>query len=362
MKNRKLILTTGIIVTVTIALLITACKKDMPSSLVEEKTSRMFEKQRDGMKHVNQANYNLSSGAITTLIKRFKRIEKDNSNESGKLIAADSVVMDSAIWVVEAALNYDFDFDIQDNYKHTYATIELSCAVNENNSTLDSDDLETVYDSLTTCLNGMLDDSVKIEFVDVEGYLFVPGTNTMKFEVRVGMVTTLNSCSNTPFGNNSNTRWCVYDINQWSTSFGCSYPGNATTNATDRLTNALNCRPYIDNSCASYHGIYYTNINANTYNANVSNSTFGGALNLGSYYQNSWYCQAGSAWSYQIAAAMGNSHYTNCLPLAISNPLQGLTHFNTLVSPHRWFFNGDWRLYWIMTSSWGKKQCREIEE
>jgi hypothetical protein len=368
MKSRICILLNAVAFTAVITIFMTACKKEgLPSPIGQQNSeSGSFARQYPGMKHLKQANYYLTEPECAGVIRKFKKQETPNGSSLAKLITADSVALDSAVWVLEAALNYDFDYEVQEDYSHSFVSLEVNIGINDVKMSVSSDDLETAYEDLTVYINAHLaaDADKKVELVDIESYLLDSQPNTVVLKMTVAFINSLLfQCSSAPFGTNTSTRWCAYYKNNWFGSWGCSYPGVANSDATSRLTDHLNCRSPYDATCAGYSGFYYINVNSNSYHAHVANSTFSGALFLGSYYANSWYCNSSNAWSFEIGASAANTYYTNCLTLAASNAFPGLKHINTSVTSDRWWSSPlvAWRLAWELNSYWGKKICRDSD-
>lgn len=121
-----------------------ACKKDKPV----EQVGTVPDTQQSGRNYIKQNFIEISAKNSYKMIAELKNYGK-NQNKTSNLIAADSVRLDSAIYVLEAALNFDFD-DAQDTISVLLDTDTTSYVISydESNGKVKSEDLEDAYVNL----------------------------------------------------------------------------------------------------------------------------------------------------------------------------------------------------------------------
>ncbi|PBQ32706.1 hypothetical protein CNR22_13290 [Sphingobacteriaceae bacterium] len=112
-------------------------------------------------------------GAIT----KFKGQTAISNEANSKLISADSIPLDSSVWVVEATLNYDFDHITANANKsvYRYKTFELSVPL-KGDLNIDSDVIEDLYDQIGDTINGFLGVNDRIKIIDISASVNSSGT------------------------------------------------------------------------------------------------------------------------------------------------------------------------------------------
>jgi hypothetical protein len=143
--------------------------------------------QREGLTPIPQKMFNVSTKETLRAIKKFKNLEVTQQNSQQRLVEQDSVSLDSSIYLVEAALNYDFDF-VNQNEEIAYETApgqtsEYTIPITKVNMKVGSDDLEGVYIELSNYIESIINDSVKVKIIDLESYLMENNTVTYRATV-----------------------------------------------------------------------------------------------------------------------------------------------------------------------------------
>ncbi len=131
-------------------------------------------------------NYNFSSQQVCKLIRTFKSEKQIEAKSTELEIDSDSLQLDSAQYLLEATINFDFDSESDDATKTEYvvSTYTFNYIFNEttNEYKISTSDLIDVYDQISNSLNNIIsEDSTYISAVDVQGY--ITEENLAYFEV-----------------------------------------------------------------------------------------------------------------------------------------------------------------------------------
>ncbi|MFY7884507.1 MAG: hypothetical protein ACOVOV_06645 [Dolichospermum sp.] len=110
---------------------------------------------------VEQKMYDLPTEQTTALIKTFK---KQFSNAINLRSAQTSLALDSSVWLLEAALNYDFDSPKTTEIGYTDS---LKFTTPITNNTLNGSDFGTAYSALANLLSQKINATTKIQVIDV---------------------------------------------------------------------------------------------------------------------------------------------------------------------------------------------------
>ncbi|MEI6022055.1 MAG: hypothetical protein WCR21_13090, partial [Bacteroidota bacterium] len=115
----------------SIILLTTTCKKqNQTKDLASERkvnTGLSPSVQQKNLKHVPQKLFNLTSSECSKLIKQYK-LNDNSPNQAARIVDIDSLSLDSATWVLEAILNYDFDFQSEATYNKFFTLLSTTIA------------------------------------------------------------------------------------------------------------------------------------------------------------------------------------------------------------------------------------------
>ena len=216
---------------------------------------------------------------------------------------------------MEAALNYDFDYNDGTNYETIGTTITLTTAINEENMLVNSTDLENVYTDFNSAIGALVDANTKIKIVDIESYLYDPGAGVVVFEGKITKVNLANVyvCSS-PVFSTSATGLSVCDATTYSSYFGCT-PSSSNSNALIEINKQINCESNLYVGCGN-NGWYWTNIGSqSSVIQNIAGSTgsnpYPSALYCSGFNLISNYCPA-----ITISVSQANSLFSNLCAIA----------------------------------------------
>lgn len=208
-------------------------------------------------KEVKQKMYELPTEETTMLIKKFK----DSSKKTLYLRSSqNSLALDSSIWLLEAALNFDFDSpkSTEIGYKDS-----IKYSVKINNSKINSLDFNLAYDSLSSILTKKVNKTTKIQVLDVTARL---EGESILYLCEITLFNKINSQRiNTPCDpfttETASPSLYPTSIPSYTNSFlSCS--GNPVLDGPTEVEIKLN-------SCsmpACNNGYYYTNVITNSFN------------------------------------------------------------------------------------------------
>ncbi len=315
---------------------------------VEEKTN---------LRHITQKSYNLSEQECINLIKRFKTKNNNQSNLAQRLIDIDSVRLDSGTFVLEAALNYDFDYYSEENLELMTQNRSISVPYNDDTEKINSNDLENIYASLSASIDSLINDSIKIYAIDVEGYVYDPGTSTAIFDLNIieQKTSIVNPCSYTSISSSASLQYI-----QW---LGCA--NGITQNAPTLLSNMLNCA--LRGKWCAFNRSFYSNISTVFKNTTVYGITYPNpAPNIlfSSEGGKSSAQHCSSAYSSLSPTQLG-TYYTNLTNYALSfkptNPSNLIVVANIIKDNRSILTNGSgyYTIYWTMSATYAVRNCIE---
>jgi hypothetical protein len=117
----------------------------------------------------------ISTDQAIKLIDNFKAgIDSENNQLSQqKLISQDSVQLDTSIYVMEAALNYDFDYSVSDTAFNALApdTSEFTIPISRSNLKVSSNDVEGAYLQLYQYIESTVSGRTKVKVIDLDAYI-----------------------------------------------------------------------------------------------------------------------------------------------------------------------------------------------
>lgn len=158
----------------TLILAISACKKGERTPPLGNCNTVQSEQLGD-KKPYPQKMLEIKTEQAIKLIENFKAgiYSQNNSLSQARLVEADSIQLDSSIFIVEAALNYDFDYSIADTAFTTLPTdtSEFTIPITKVNQKVNSDDLEGVYLQLHNHIEALINGRTKVKVVDLEAYI-----------------------------------------------------------------------------------------------------------------------------------------------------------------------------------------------
>src|SRR5882762_1646256 len=165
-----------------------ACKRD-----AVEKLPADLSKSEQGYRHnVHQKMYDISEERTMAAIQTLR------GAANTRLISDDSVRVDSSIWVLEAALNYDQDGVDDNNYDFETFTQTFDVPANESDLMVCSNELEQTYQILGDNIRSHTDPEHKIQVVDVEAYFTSANVITYSAQFAVSYIYLANPCADVP--------------------------------------------------------------------------------------------------------------------------------------------------------------------
>lgn len=188
--------TTKLIVATCIAMVaMAACRKDKTIGSINPLSEPTAVKlDESSLRPIPQKMFPVTGAEALKIVKKFKHLDENNPNAAqARLIEADSVLIDSATFVVEATLNYDFDYSVTGDEVAFEDLPEVTTAFtipkSRLNNKISTNDLEAVYEEITTFINTQIDSTKKVAIVDIEAYEV--GSNQVTFKAIPRIITLL---------------------------------------------------------------------------------------------------------------------------------------------------------------------------
>jgi hypothetical protein len=217
---------------------------------------------------VQQKMYPVSPEQVATIVENFK-----NPSQS-LLVEADTIPIDSSIFVLEAALNYDLDWSRDDNYDTEDFTATIDVPVNEQKQTIGRNDLEQAYMVMGDQIRSHITPEQKVEIIDIDASIIGPNTLTFSAAYVIQNIFTGSPCGAVP-QNGQLFYTSLGAMNAISPSLqNCAAP--ATIDGEAVLNQKLNCMRYM--GCTSQGGAGYA-----YYNVGINYITSGGNVAYNNY-------------------------------------------------------------------------------
>jgi hypothetical protein len=354
MKMNTKILTACVL---TLAL-VTSCKKPQSVNPALESTTETTE--QPGRHKIEQKKYDLTSEQTNEVIKKFKGIKGENEkNLQARLIEADSVAVDSSIFVLEAAINFDFDEIMDQSYKSGKLSTEFSIPISSDGRKVNSNDLESLYGSVTDYLMANTTEYIRAQIVDIAAYTTNQGQVTYQVEVATFDLRSSPPCAAISVG--SSPYLLAFQ------GFGCS--GNPANDATTLMNQNIKCT-FLPAPCT--YGIFYTNVvSINTNQSNLFSSWSGLYLSSSNAFlfsstplTTSQHCNAAhktlTASQVNSFLSNGKAQMTSYLPSTPANMIiasGGYTPKSLLMAP---LGGSYYKVFWDLNAVYGVKNCRVV--
>lgn len=202
----------------------------------------------------------MTTEQTSLFIKNLKnRLSSSQSRLSQTLL---STTKDTALWEIEALLNFDFD-NAQNPVPTSLDTLKYDLNINDTGN-IDYSEISNAYNTLSNKINLHLSANTheKVKLVDVSAVVI---NNILHAEAYV--VYTIDNSEHKVA-----TSPCdpITVSAHWSNLTGPS-SCSASNHGPDLCNRRLNCSQY---TCGNGGTVYYTNISSITYNGNVSGSLF----------------------------------------------------------------------------------------
>jgi hypothetical protein len=300
---------------------------------------------------------NLNSKESVSLIKKFKANSK-SQNQAARLVDIDSLTLDSATWVLETVLNFDFDYRSQNSYYSYFTNLTGTISINDDALKVNSMDLENYYFTITTSISSLTNDSIKVRMIDVESYIYDPGTSTAIFVLKVQLLNSYQPITcHLPSYYISGTPSCILicPSSYYSSHFGCAPSGNFF-DALDLLNKALICYP---DAWGGNCGPWFYSISQGNYQPDFQ-VTFSNPYPNALYYSGlqsstSFFCPPICLTTTQL-----NNYYYGAIALGTSVAPAGYSITSISYSPNGSAVNypgTNWQYYWEATIYTGKATC-----
>ena len=228
------------------------CSKKAPESVEsrQKKSEYLILKEIGGkkLKHIKQAFItDLRGGHFINFGRKLAgrasvKSDKDMLARGG---VADSLSLDSTVWLLEACINYNFDYynsiwDTTSIVAMPFDTIGLTISISNAPLTCAFDDAQAVYDSLSHYMSTNYTGDVKAYAIDVEGYIFDPNAGIGYITIVIIPVNTSNDFWNPCLCNPNATSNGYFDTDG-SGSSACSCGNQIGFDGAVMLQNILNC-------------------------------------------------------------------------------------------------------------------------
>lgn len=232
--------------TITGMLVYTACKKEKTTlSNVQKDNAVITNNQK-----VKQLILKVEPALLTSKIKEFKTLAQ-RSNISSKTMSNQNLPIDSAIWLLENTLNYDFDSNTSGNPLSDSTGYEITLS---NSDTISATQLSSAYNYFYNYIYQKITQNKLIKIIDVYAHI-----NSGKLIISSNIIFTENTAGNKTEGvcdpySNITARWSLPLTNTPPFTYCTNY---STNNDGPTLCNIkLNCTQY-NPPCNPY---FYTNV------------------------------------------------------------------------------------------------------
>ncbi|MEI6021711.1 MAG: hypothetical protein WCR21_11335 [Bacteroidota bacterium] len=370
MKTKKIKVSIALTLLLLLTITLAMCKKDkqqqVPDNLNKSSTGASSTSEKN-LVPVKSPQLNLSSKQILDKIKAFKT-GADKSIKGRNITELENMQLEEAQFLMEASLNYDFDDLPTDLMVPVYDVTEYGFTFNQNNSEITGEDVNALYNTINEYCAGLVDSPTIIAAIDVQFYIYDPGTNEGIIKVTALKLQASGSgCNYTSAFNTGITDYRLTAAGVITSNLGlsCTFPNNSSSLEADyKFEGRINCQAYnVTGGCGS-GGSYFPVVNPFALSAQNNPSelpwitiqpraNFCSGVNVSSI--NNF---DGS----QMNTYLSNFHtyITNNIPsgeLLVGNSVHIITDFNfpTSNSPHNCNY------YWKSTWLTGILQCRSSD-
>lgn len=172
MEQKKLKLGTTIVVcALTAGLIAVACKKNNSIYNTDAQTALANTNGKSGQ--IKSRDYNVTGKQVKQLVTTFKQSGK-NAEKTSDLDVTVNLPLDSAEFLIEAVINYDFDMRTDTVVETRSDSASFSFIIADDGKIAPSDLLE-VYAAMTAHFNGIINDYTQMAVIDVETYIDADG-------------------------------------------------------------------------------------------------------------------------------------------------------------------------------------------
>lgn len=333
--------------TITGMLVYTACKKEKTALSNAQKDNAVTTNNQK----VQQLILKVEPALLTSKIKEFKTLAQ-RGNVSSKTLSNQNLPIDSAIWLIENTLNYDFDSNTSGNPLSDSTGYEITLS---NSDTISVTQLSSAYNYFYNYIYQKTTQNKLIKVIDVYAHI-----NSGKLIISSSIIFTENPAGNKTEGicdpyTNITARWSYPYTSTPPFMYCTNYP---TNNDGPTLCNIkLNCYTYHP-PCNPY---FYTNVV--TYLFDNMNNTYPNALFY--YFSNSGaasvVCNPPLLTDVQL-----NTYINGCKILGISNipstPGYVITNYSVnatlqILPPAAPYSSGYSILWWYLNVTYAIPSC-----
>ncbi len=339
-----------------------SCKKDNPlhEQSMSNGTTTQFQSAK---KKVNQASYDLNERQTMDLINNFKQ---RTQSMGAKANAEDpqNITLEAAVFEIEAALNYDYDFNPDQEYG-SYLRTSVITAPLGTGETINVNDLEVVYQSYKDSVDVFTNDSTKVKLINVEAEIDFDA-NVVNFVMKTTAYNILAKSTCAPFTSGVATP----SRNKWCFNVCCVPPPLNYMDAPAVLTQKLNCLLYI--GCT--WGVFYTGI--------ITPNDISALPGTTSAYPSMLYSTGYKANYVAPAPTCANPYFCGTYDLINATTLNGykslMSNYIAQWNPPNWIppagkvmahagvldnlddttIPGSRSVFWTLSLQYGKKNCR----
>ena len=313
-----------------ISLSFAACNKTCPPPTVNYNT----EDKDITSSEIKQKLYSLTSKECNTVIKSFKEFTREMSMQSK--IESSTIAADSSIWLLAAALNYDFDKQPNSNI-----TSVDSCGykVSNSNNSVSSSEFINAYTYFFNHINQKITSQNKVKVIDISAYN--SGAKII-YTASIVFFTDLNSQKIASPCDPYTTETAKWSTTYWSSSL-CG-TGSTSNDGPTLVEAKLNCTAY-DPGCGSW---YWTSI-----------TTVGLGNVNGAYSPNLFYVGSTMTPCNIFNASQLNTYISNCQAYGVSYlPGSNYILINYDVKPGViWLGGFSYKIWWDLDIKYGIPQC-----
>jgi hypothetical protein len=270
----KLILGSAVTVFIIFAVTFTMCTKEKSKRFLPDgmQTEQTLKPDKNNFIKVKSPEYFLSDKQILSLIKSFKENSKmTESSRTSTLSSSDSLSLDSAQYLLEATINYDFDHTSTQGMDTKYDVTTYNYTYNSESNYITTADVGSIYQNLYSYFEVMINEGFLIAAIDVQGYSEPTGSGYFEVSASVLSNAAVFNCPTAHFSQ-SFSYYILTSANIIQSHFATppSYYPNPNAIAADYyMPSKLNCKDLYDNTCDE--GYFYPNVTKHWYKPTGAN-------------------------------------------------------------------------------------------
>jgi hypothetical protein len=363
MGAKKVIMIGTIVVAVIFGTFFTKCVKDkgiFMHAKIEDQVTKPSKNEGYNVK-VSSPKYSLTSKQLYDLIHTFKENGK-SKGKSSELSPNETLSIDSAQYLLEATINFDFDYTSTDATDTRYQETTYYFEYDGDNGVMSTEEATSIYESMYTRFNDVIGGDSLIAAIDVQAYI-TPSLSTGYFVVTAAVLATGTQyqCNTGGFGANNYYILAPTAVIQAHFAIPASYWPNANaTDASYYFPSKVNCSEFFWGACEQ--GYYFSSISLYLHQPNSPSDIYMPFISL----QPQANYASGPAWSsinYFNATDM-NGFVSNTKSLIAGSYSAPFTLVENSASVHPTFVGPDGNspynlsYFWILKWATGERVCR----